>query len=108
LESAPTFLRYFVFYGCVGGIVGHLIDKAVSSIQGTQTSRLQSALYYILQILFNGIFFFIAFKTITFKQKDGVLTFDDWVSGTFQGVIFGTTLYSVQNQLAINGKQVFS
>jgi hypothetical protein len=95
-------------YGCLGGIVGHLIDKTTTDLQGSRTSRLQSALFYCVQILLNGLLFYVAFKTITFKQAEGVLTFDDWVGGTFQGVIFATTLYSVQNQLTVNGKAVFT
>jgi len=35
------------------------------------------------------------------------MTFDDWISGTFQGLIFATTMYQVQAQLSNNFKLIF-
>jgi hypothetical protein len=36
----------------------------------------------------------------------GSMTFDDWIGGTFQGLIFATTVYSAQDQIPFNLKRI--
>ena len=55
------------------------------------------------------------FKLVFIKNKNGLvtlsanaktMTFDDWMGGTFQGLIFATTIYSAQDQLPLNLKGI--
>ena len=103
-ETLIKFLGYFVLYGFIGGIVGRCIDFSIAKIKGTRDEKLFALLMIILQIVFNGLFFYFVFKIYKFRGGSVELTFDDWISSTFQGLIFATTLYSVQDQLMINFK----
>lgn len=104
-ENFVTFISFFIFYGVLGGVIGRLIDKSISSLKNENDSRLKLTSLFLLQIFINGVFFYIAFQSITFKTKtDSPLTLDDWISSTFQGLIFATTMYSTQNNLYENLK----
>lgn len=103
-ETLFKFMQSFVICGLAGGIVGQLLDRTIVNLQGNRTGWWSSALFYSLQIIFNGLTFYALFKAIKFTSPEGILTFDDWVSGTFQGLIFATTVYQVQEQLSANFK----
>ena len=103
-ETLFKFLRSFSICGVLGGVLGQLIDRTITNLQGTRTDWGSAALFYCLQILLNGVAFFALFKAIKFSAPEGILTFDDWISGTFQGLIFATTVYQVQEQLSANFK----
>jgi hypothetical protein len=51
----------------------------------------------------NGLFLFLALKLIKISK----LSFDDWTSGTFQGIIFLMIFFSVQENLYLNAKKLF-
>jgi hypothetical protein len=103
-ENVITFLSYFLYYGFLGAFIGRSIDKSLSLLKKNNDSRLKLFGLFLLQILVNGIFFYITFKTIIIKSKTGELTIDDWISSTFQGLVFVTTLYGVQNNIYENIK----
>lgn len=103
-ENIVFFLGFFVLYGFVGGIVGRLLDFSVAKIKGSHDEKLYAAAMILLQIIFNGLFFYLVFRIYRFRFGNVELTFDDWISSTFQGLIFATTLYSVQDQLMVNFK----
>jgi hypothetical protein len=46
-------------------------------------------------------------KFITFKNKYGKISFDDWLSGTFQGIIFTTAFFSSQTNLPLYAANIF-
>ena len=100
-EKYLPFLMYFILYGCVGGLIGRVLDYIVKTLQKKQ-DRLHAIIFIIFQIALNGTAFYFLFKTIKFKRISGIMTFDDWMSGTFQGLIFATTFYSVQTALTEN------
>jgi len=100
-ETYLPFLGYFLMYGFLGGVVGRQVDYIVTKIQKND-DRLSSFLFICLQIALNGTAFFILFKTLKFNRGGFQMTFDDWISSTFQGLIFATTLYSVQTALTTN------
>lgn len=108
-ESLIKFLGFFLFYGFLGGAIGQLIDRTVSKLQGGLVGWRYGILFYTLQILLNGLAFFILFKTVHFNStyRGHKMTFDDWLSGTFQGVIFATTMYQVQEQISFNFKLIY-
>jgi hypothetical protein len=116
-EHTSSILKFFgtyVFFGLLGGVVGRIVDKIVVHAQNGRTSRASSIFFTLLQILFNGIIFFTLFKIVfirdgifTFISTEKTMTFDDWLSGTFQGLIFATTIYSAQDQLPLNLKRIF-
>jgi hypothetical protein len=110
-ESLPKFLALFLFYGILGGTLGQLIDRGISKLQGELEGWRYAALFYALQILLNGFVFFTLFKTVHFnfpslRRGGGKMTFDDWMSSTFQGLIFATTMYQVQDQISVNFKRI--
>ena len=97
-------LGYFLFYGLLGALVGRTIDKSLAYLKSDTDSKAKVFGLFILQLFINGIFFYTAFKWTTIKSKSGELTVDDWISSTFQGLIFVTTMYSVQNSIYENIK----
>ena len=103
-ETLFKFMQSFVICGIAGGLVGQLIDRSIVNLQGNRTGWWSAAAFYTLQIVINGVMFYGLFKTIKFTSPEGILTFDDWVSGTFQGLIFATTVYQVQEQISANFK----
>ncbi len=107
-ESIVRFLSYFLFYGFLGGAFGQLIDRGISKLQGDQDGWIHALLFYALQILLNGLVFFTLFKTTHFHSPASgkIMTFDDWMSSTFQGLVFATTMYQVQDQISINFKRL--
>jgi hypothetical protein len=56
----------------------------------------------------NGLVFYILFTNLHFHSPfTGIsMTFDDWMSGTYQGLIFATTMYQVQEQISVNFKRI--
>ena len=85
-------------------------------VQNRRSGRFNSVLYSGFQILLNSIFFYAMFKLVFIKNINGLvtlyansktMTFDDWMGGTFQGLIFATTIYSAQDQLPLNLKGIF-
>jgi hypothetical protein len=115
-EHSETIVKFFLtylFYGLLGGFIGRLIDKTVVHLQGRRTGRLNCILFSGLQISLNSLIFYAMFKlifvrngTFTLTSSDNTMTFDDWMSGTFQGLIFATTIYSAQDQLPLNLKGI--
>ena len=103
-ETFIKFLSYFIFYGFLGALLGRSIDNSIEYLNNEEDSRQKQIGLFFLQILINGIIFFVAFQTLTFKFNNINLTFDDWISSTFQGLIFATTMYSMQNKLFDNLK----
>ena len=112
-ESLIKFFGTYVFYGLLGGVVGRCIDKLIADLQKGRRDRWYSLQYLSLQILLNGIVFYAMFKfifvrggVIRLSPVEGAMTFDDWISGTFQGLIFATTIYAAQDQLPYNLKRI--
>lgn len=112
-ESIIKFFATYIFYGLLGGVLGRIIDKIVADLQKGRRDRWYSLLFLSLQILLNGIVFFAMFKLVFVKSGvfrltvvDGAISFDDWMSGTFQGLIFATTIYAAQDQLPYNLKRI--
>jgi len=103
-ETAFKFIQSFLICGLAGGLVGQVIDRSVVNLQGDRRGWWSAAAFYTLQILINGLIFYGLFKLIKFTAPEGTLTFDDWISGTFQGLIFATTVYQVQEQISANFK----
>jgi hypothetical protein len=97
-EALPRFMLLFVLYGTLGGVLGRITDKAAASIK--PQTRINKALVFLLQLLINSATFYFAFHSIKIQK----LAVDDWVSGTFQGIIFITTFYTVQEELLANLK----
>ena len=113
-ESIIKFFGFYIFYGLLGGVIGRCIDKFVADIQKGRRDRWYSLWFLTLQILINGIVFYAMFRVITirlgrpsFSINEGSIRFDDWIGGTFQGLIFGTTIYAAQDQLPYNLKRIF-
>lgn len=104
-ENLIVFLGYFIYYGFLGAFLGRTVDISISALKSDADSKVKLISLFILQLIFNGLFFYIIFKLITVKSKTGELTIDDWISSTFQGLIFVTTMYSVQNNIFENIKQ---
>jgi len=100
-EQYLPFLSYFVLYGSVGGLIGRIIDYIVAHLQKKE-DKWNAIVFIILQIALNGTAFYVLFKTMKFERPSGAMTFDDWISSTFQGLIFATTFYSVQTKLTTN------
>ena len=100
-EKYVSFILHFIMYGVIGGLLGRIIDHIVAKLQ-TRYDRWAAVLFIILQIAMNGTAFFFLFRTMTFTRGKSTMTFDDWISSTFQGLIFATTLYSVQTALTNN------
>lgn len=114
ISSTLKFFGTYVFFGLLGGVIGRIVDKFIVHAQNGRTGRANSLFFTLLQILINGIIFFTLFKIVfirdgifTFINTEKTMTFDDWLSGTFQGLIFATTIYSAQDQLPFNLKRIF-
>jgi hypothetical protein len=101
MEKYLPFILYFILYGCIGGLIGRVLDHMVASFQ-KKKDRFHAVIFIVLQIALNGTAFYILFKTMKFKRLSIEMTFDDWLSSTFQGLIFATTFYSVQTALTTN------
>jgi hypothetical protein len=104
-ENYWSFVGYFLLYGAAGAIIGRTIDYIVSSLDNSKTDRLTSFWLVVLQLLINGSLFYLFFQFLLLKRGGNELTFDDWVSSTFQGLIFITTMYSVQDHISKNVRQ---
>jgi hypothetical protein len=113
-EPIVKFFGTYVLFGLLGGVIGRIVDKIIVHAQNGRTGRANSIFFTLLQILFNGIIFYSLFKVVfiregifTFISTNKTMTFDDWLGGTFQGLIFATTIYSAQDQLPYNLKRIF-
>ena len=84
-------------------LLGRSIDIIITQFHTDKKSG--SFFLGLLQLFINGLVLYTAFKLITFRFGREVLTLDDWMSSTFQGLIFVTTLYSVQNNIYENFKK---
>ena len=99
-QSGPRFIALVVFYGLLGSILGRLIDKGVAAVQGTREATLEIIFFFVLQIFVNALVIYIGFKSLRLHQ----LTLDDWISSTFQGVLFVTMSFSVQDNFYANAR----
>jgi hypothetical protein len=98
VSNYPRFVGLFVLFASLGAVLGRLIDKSIALIE--PTSRAEKAGLFALQVFISATMFFIAFRIIKLDK----LFFDDWLSGTFQGIIFVTTFYAMQEELFLNLK----
>lgn len=97
-EHISAFLFSFVVSGTLGAILGRLVDKLMQKLD--PKNKITTIMVFLLQMFINAIVIFVAFKYITIDK----LSFDDWISGTFQGIIFITTFFSMQEELFLNLK----
>lgn len=109
-EAAFQFIAKFVLSGFLATILGGALEKLISYFQkdGVQTGKFYNILFLTIQLALNSIIFLVLLKFVTFKNKYGKITFDDWLSGTFQGIIFATTFFSSQTNLPIYAANIFN
>ena len=110
-DSSVSFLVWFVFSGFLATILGGALEKLVTYFQKDgqlQPGKLNNILFLIFQLMLNSIVFILLLKFVTFKNKFGKISFDDWLSGTFQGIIFTTTFFSSQTNLPIYAANIFN
>jgi hypothetical protein len=50
----------------------------------------------------------VLLRTVKFSNQYGFITFDDWLSGTFGGIIFTATFFSSQTNLPIYVTNIFN
>jgi hypothetical protein len=91
----------------LGGIIEKLISYCIKDGE-IQQGKLINSFYLLLQLLFNAIVLYVFLRTIKFSNRYGVITFDDWLSGTFGGIIFTTTFFSAQTNLPIYVTNIFN
>jgi hypothetical protein len=109
-QNVLEFIGFVVLFGVVGTIVGRVIDKSISSIQGTTgvttgettDSKLTLGLFFVLQMFANAVFLYVGFRSISLRN----LSLDDWISSTFQGVLFVTMCFSVQDNFYANARAI--
>ena len=82
--------------------LGRVIDKTVSSLQGNEHTKVEKALFFLLQMTVNAILIYIGFKTLRLHK----LSLDDWIGSTFQGVLFVTMCFSVQDNFYANARGI--
>jgi hypothetical protein len=70
--------------------------------------KLMNALYLILQLVINACVFYVLMRTVKLSNEYGIITFDDWLSGTFAGIIFTATFFSSQTNLPIYVTNIFN
>lgn len=86
-------------------MIGRLIDRSVSTLQGANSetdTKFQLCLYFLLQMFANALVLYAGFKLIKFRH----LSFDDWMGSTFQGVLFVTMCFSVQDNFYANARLI--
>ena len=101
-QSLVKFVTLVVFFGILGTAVGRVIDLSVSKIQGDDHTKLELFLFFVLQMSLNALVIFVGFKTIVLRK----LTLDDWISSTFEGVLFVTMCFSVQDNFYANSRGI--
>jgi hypothetical protein len=92
-------------------VLGGALEKLVTYLQKDgelQTGRFYNIWFLSIQLLLNSIVFLLMLKFITFKNKYGKISFDDWLSGTFQGIIFTTAFFSSQTNLPLYAANIFN
>ena len=99
-EGLGWFMFYFMLCGFVGGLVGALINKFVGYWKPQSRYACLSA--FLGQLVMNGLFFWAFFEFLKVQTRSGNLKVDDWIGNTFQGLIFATTFYALQSELADN------
>jgi ABC-type methionine transport system permease subunit len=111
-KNAPvSFVVWFVVSGFIATILGGALEKLVTYLQKDgqlQTGKLYNIFFLTIQLILNSIVFLILLKYITFKNKFGKISFDDWLSGTFQGIIFTTAFFSSQTNLPLYAANIFN
>jgi len=110
-NSPFLFILWFVISGFFATILGGALEKLVTYFQKDgqlQPGKFYNILFLTFQLTLNSIVFFLLLKFLTFKNKFGTISFDDWLSGTFQGIIFTTTFFSSQTNLPIYAANIFN
>lgn len=106
-----TFLFSCIITGLLGVIAGGSIQKVMSYIipnQEIPNDQWKVFAYLVLQLLFISVFFFVLFHVITLNNILGPITFDDWISGSFQGIFFSLTFFSAQTAFPLYAQKLFS
>jgi hypothetical protein len=111
-KDAPfKFIFWFLVSGFIATILGGALEKLVTYFQKDgelQTGKMLNIFYLCIQLALNSIVFYILFTFLQFKKKFGKISFDDWLSGTFQGIIFTATFFSSQTNLPIYAANIFN
>lgn len=98
VSDFPRFVALFILFASLGAVLGRLIDKSIALIE--PKTRAEKAGLFLFQVFISASMFFLAFRVVKLDK----LFFDDWLSGTFQGIIFITTFYAMQEELFLNLK----
>ena len=109
-DSPLKFIYLFVISGLAATFLGGILEKIIFYClkDGELPDGKWINLFYLFfQLVLNSIVFFLMFRFISFRNKFGTLTFDDWLSGTFQGIIFTATFFSSQTNLPIYAANIF-
>jgi hypothetical protein len=110
-NSPVSFVFWFVVSGFVATILGGALEKLVTYFQKDgqlQTGKFYNIFFLTIQLILNSIVFLILLKFISFKNKFGKISFDDWLSGTFKGIIFTTAFFSSQTNLPLYAANIFN
>jgi hydrogenase-4 membrane subunit HyfE len=97
-EKIQSFLFMTITFGFAGILLGRFIDKQLQKIDATHP-----IFDTFLQLLINAMLLYFAFKVIKLSN----LSFDDWSSSTFRGIVFLTMFFSVQDNLYTNARKIF-
>jgi hypothetical protein len=103
-DSLPFFLARIIFFGMLGSVVGGANEWLMQKLQGARNTKLYSAVFIVTQLALIGLEFYVIFR---YTQKNTVV-FDDWLWNTFAGFIYGVTLFSGQDGITANIKNIFS
>ena len=111
LDTPLKFIGLFLLSGFLASLLGGIIEKVITYCikdGEIQNGRIINSAYLLLQLSFNAIVFFVLLRTVKFSNKYGFITFDDWLSGTFGGIIFTATFFSSQTNLPIYVTNIFN
>ena len=96
-------LRYIVtvfIYSLVGILVGSIVNASIKKIQGSNTRKRSSCIFFgTLNILVIIVMFWLL-NVRAFIRKG--LYFDDWIWNTMAGFLCITLFFESQTQLAAN------
>jgi len=101
-EQPIKFIGFVVLYGVIGSILGRVIDKTISKVQGETHTKIEMSLFFVAQMTLNALIIYIGFRTLRLNT----LFLDDWLSSTFQGVLFVTMCFSVQDNFYANARLI--